>query len=50
MTYIAIVQSIDEVGMPTEIAMIAALVYSMIIVIAFGATFFYVYFWRDYDE
>ena len=36
--------------MPTEIAMLAALVYSMVIVIAFGATFFYVYFWRDYDE
>ena len=36
--------------MPTEIAMLAALIYSMLIVIIFGATFFFVYFWSDYDE
>lgn len=36
--------------MPAEIAMLAALIYSMLIVIIFGATFFFVYFWRDYDE
>ena len=36
--------------MPTEIAMLAALIYSILVSIIFGATFFYVYFWRDYDE
>lgn len=36
--------------MPTEIAMMAALCYSVVMIIAFGATFFYVYFWSDRDE